>query len=70
MKKSVEKRIVTFFNSDTPLTSKRVKVILANSKDSEKLANAVRKLRFASATDSSFEITEETRLALKTLNAE
>ncbi|WP_320168266.1 hypothetical protein [Mangrovibacterium marinum] len=70
MKKSVKKRIVTFFNSDTPLTSKRVKIILANSKDSEKLANAVRKRRFASATDSSFEITEETKLALEILNAE
>jgi hypothetical protein len=70
MKNSLKKRRLTFFKSDTPLTSKRVKAILANTKDAEKLANAVRKLRFATESDSSFKISEETELVLEGLNSD
>lgn len=44
------KRRLTFWKSDTPLTSKRVSQILSNPKDSEKLATAVRNTRHASKT--------------------
>ncbi|UOY06519.1 hypothetical protein L0P88_21670 [Muricauda sp. SCSIO 64092] len=40
-----DKRKITFWKSDPPLTSKRVSIILSNRKDSEKLAKAVRALR-------------------------
>ena len=39
------KRKLSFWKSDSPLTSKRVSIILSNPEDSEKLAKAVRSLR-------------------------
>jgi len=47
---SIGKRRLSFWKSDTPLTSKRVSKMLSNPKDSEKLVSAVRKARHASSS--------------------
>ncbi len=44
-RRRVDKRVITFKHSDSPLTSKRVSIILSNPNDSAKLAGAVRALR-------------------------
>lgn len=53
-----DKRNITFWRSDSPLTSKRVSIILSNRKDSEKLAKAVRVLRHDGKA--SFKLSDET----------
>ncbi|MEM8937921.1 MAG: hypothetical protein AAGC64_01085 [Bacteroidota bacterium] len=57
-KTHTNKRNLTFWKSDSPLTSKRVRIILSNPRDSEKLVNAVRALRHDEKA--SFKISSET----------
>ncbi|MEW7279368.1 hypothetical protein ABW636_12310 [Aquimarina sp. 2201CG1-2-11] len=58
-KEQINKRIITFKHSDSPLTSKRVSIILSNRTDSAKLASAVRALRHEG--NSSFKLTQITK---------
>ncbi|MEM7484079.1 MAG: hypothetical protein AAF348_02620 [Bacteroidota bacterium] len=44
-KEQIDKRNISFWNTDSPLTSRRVSIILNSPKDSKKLADAVRALR-------------------------
>ena len=53
-----DKRNLTFWKSDSPLTSKRVRIILSNPKDSKELVKAVRTLRHEGKA--SFKLSEET----------
>lgn len=62
---NIGKRILTFRHSDSPLTSKRVRIILSNSEDSKKLSKAVRSLRHKDTA--SFEVSEDTVKKLKDL---
>lgn len=54
----INKRIITFKNSGSSLTSPRVRIILRNPKDSAKLAKAVRMLRRQNPVH--FKVSEET----------
>ena len=54
----INKRVITFKHTDSPLTSKRVSIILSNPADSAKLAKAVRALRHQG--DAFFKVSEET----------
>lgn len=54
----INKRIITFRNSGSSLTSPRVKIILRSPKDSAKLAQAVRMLRKQNSVH--FEVSKET----------
>jgi hypothetical protein len=57
--KENNKRKITFWNTDSPLTSKRVSVILSSSKDSLELAKAVRSLRDGKSGE--FKVSKETQ---------
>lgn len=57
-RKQISKRVVTLRHSDSPLTSKRVSLMLSNPKDSAKLADAVRALRHQEK--SSFKVSKTT----------
>lgn len=59
----INKRIITLRHSDSPLTSKRVRIILSNPADSLKLAKAVRNSRHHGAA--SFEVTDKTANKIK-----
>ena len=54
----INKRVITFKHTDSPLTSKRVSIILSNPTDSAKLAKAVRALRHRG--NAFFKVSEET----------
>lgn len=60
----LNKRKSTFWNSDTPLTSKRVSIILGSPEDSKKLADAARTLRHAK-DDSTISLSIETKNKLE-----
>lgn len=60
----LSKRKFTFWNTDTPLTSKRVSIILGNPEDSKKLADAARTLRHSKNT-STISLSEETKKKLE-----
>lgn len=60
----LNKRKSTFWNTDTPLTSKRVSIILGSPEDSKKLADAARTLRHAKNT-STISLTKETQKKLE-----
>jgi len=57
-KQNYKKRFTSFFRSDTPLVSKRVRIILSSPEDSEKLANAIRDQR-SGKKDTSFMLSDE-----------
>jgi len=61
--KDNNQRKITFWNTDSPLTSKRVRVILSSPKDSPKLAEAVRSLR--KGDSAVFKVSEETQKNLR-----
>lgn len=44
-KNKLNQRNISFLKSDTPLVSKRVRIILSSTEDSTKLADAVREQR-------------------------
>lgn len=44
-KEKLNQRNISFLKSDTPLVSKRVRIILSSTEDSTKLADAVREQR-------------------------
>ena len=54
----VHKRKTTFWNTATPLTSKRVSIMLGNQKDSEALVSAIRSSRNGGSSE--FTVSEET----------
>lgn len=54
----LNKRKITFWKSDSALTSPRVSIILSSSKDSGKIAKAVRALRHEGKA--SFKLSQET----------
>ncbi|VAW46243.1 hypothetical protein MNBD_GAMMA03-1427 [hydrothermal vent metagenome] len=64
MKSQINKRIFSFNNTNTPLTSKRVNIILSSRDDSKNLANAVRATRHGRSSGSSFTISGFTKSAL------
>ncbi len=55
---SYKTRKTGFWRSDTPLVSKRVRIILSNKADSSKLADAIRKQRNGES-NTAFELSEE-----------
>lgn len=57
-KSNYKKRTTSFFKSNTPLVSKRVRIILSSNKDSAKLANAIRNQRNG-IKHTSFKLSEE-----------
>lgn len=57
-RKSFKKRNTSFFHSDTPLVSKRVRIILSSPKDADKLAGAIREQRRGS-THTSFKVSDK-----------
>ncbi len=59
-----DKRFRTFWKSDSPLTSKRVSIILGSREDSEKLANAVRALRHEGEAVFKLSVETEKKIAL------
>lgn len=61
--KKADKRSVTFWKSDPPLTSKRVSIILSNPKDSENFVKAVRESRHNK--NASFKISESSIKRIK-----
>ena len=63
--KDISKRVVTFRNSDSPLTSERARVIISNRKDSVNLAKAVRSLRHNEKA--SFKVTNSTETKIQDL---
>ena len=63
--RNISKRIISFRHSDSPLTSKRVSVIISNRKDSVNLAEAVRSLRHN--VKASFKVSESTKNKIKDL---
>ncbi len=60
----LDKRKSTFWNTDTPLTSKRVSIILGSPEDSKKLADAARTLRHTKNT-LTISLSEETKKKLE-----
>jgi hypothetical protein len=63
MANKISKRSVTFLNSDSPLTSKRVKVILSNPEDTKSLVEAVRASRHNKSKP--FSLTKESNKIIK-----
>lgn len=63
--KDITKRNITFRNTDSPLMSERVRIILSHPEDSKKLADAVRNLR--NGNEVTFTLSEETIERLNTL---
>jgi hypothetical protein len=66
--KKAEKSKYTFWKTNQPVTSKRVKVILRNSKDSDTLVKAIRVLRHIDDDNKNvvkFEVTDQTRRVLR-----
>jgi hypothetical protein len=61
--KKSDKRSVSFWKSDPPLTSKRVSIILSNPKDSENFVKAVRESRYNKKA--SFKISDSTIKRIK-----
>lgn len=59
--KSIKKRSLSFWKSDSPLTSRRVSIILSNSKDSDSLANFIRNSRHLDSINDSFNISSESQ---------
>lgn len=57
-KNQLDKRKITFWNSDSGLTSPRVSIILSSSRDSGKIAKAVRAKRHDGK--GSFKLSHET----------
>jgi len=55
----INRRSLSFTNTNTALTSKRVAIILSNSSDSEELVKAVRANRYQNNSNNSFKISEE-----------
>lgn len=61
--KKKSKRNVSFWNSEYPLVSERVRVILNHPQDSKELAASVRRLR--RGEDASFTLSSETLYLIK-----
>lgn len=62
-RRSFNKRNTSFFNSDTPLVSKRVRIILSSPKDSDKLAGAIRNKR-EGKSHTSFKVSKDVQKKL------
>ena len=62
-RKQIDKRNTTFLKSDSPLTSKRVSIMLSSPKDSKKLAGAVRAVK--NAKSGSFKVSKDTHRKIK-----
>jgi len=60
--KDKSKRRMTWFNTDLPLVSDRVKIILSNPTDSNSLSKSIRNNR--KHENSSFTLTEKTIMGL------
>ncbi len=58
--KSIKKRTLSFWKSDSPLTSRRVSILLSNSHDSNSLADTIRKGRHIES-NASFKISDESQ---------
>ncbi len=56
------RRNISFFNTDSPLTSKRVRIILSHPEDAKKLASAIRANKHGKTE--SFQLSENARAAL------
>lgn len=54
----VDKRTTTFWNSATPLTSKRISIILGNQSDAEALVSAI--IRSRNGGSNKFTVSQET----------
>ncbi len=63
--KKIWQRTISFRNSDSPLTSKRVRIILSHPKDAEKLASAVRALRRDDTDNSTFTLSTAAKKAIE-----
>lgn len=59
----ITRRHTSFWNSNTPLTSKRVRIILSHPEDAKKLAEAIRNDRHGKK--SSFKISRGTQEKLE-----
>ncbi|WP_339627095.1 hypothetical protein [uncultured Winogradskyella sp.] len=64
----INKRVITFKNSDSSLTSPRVSIILSNPSDSAKLAKAVRTLRHKKPAH--FKVSRETGVKIEKAKTE
>lgn len=60
---ALTKRNISYKHSDTPLTSKRARIILSSSEDSKKLAKAIRANRHNHSESFKVSATTATRLA-------
>ena len=65
-KKDASKRVSSFWNSNTPLVSGRVRVILSSREDSQALAQAVRKNRITGGR-TTFNLTKSTLKKIESL---
>jgi len=63
--KSIKKRTLSFWKSDSPLTSRRVSIILSNSNDSDSLADFIRANRSPDSKKTSFDISSESEKKIK-----
>ena len=61
-KKTHQKSFKNFFNSELPLTSKRVRIILSCTEDTEELLKSIRASRLKNVTqNNSFKVTKRTK---------
>jgi hypothetical protein len=63
--KSIKKRVLSFWKSDSPLTSRRVSIILSNPDDSDSLANSIRNSRHLTSIKGSFTISEQSKTEIQ-----
>lgn len=63
--KSIKKRTLSFWKSDSPLTSRRVSIILSNPDDSDLLADSIRNSRHLKSINDSFTISNESQTVIQ-----
>jgi hypothetical protein len=58
---NIKKRTLSFWKSDSSLTSRRVSIILSNSNDSDSLAESIRNNRHSGKIKGSFIISKDSQ---------